>query len=143
MCFKIISGGQDGAEQGAIDAAIDLGVKYAGAVVPESFSLETQIERNILSSNGMVVFYYGQTNGQIATAVKTAVLLGYPCMVVDFSTNSIEQAVVDVSRWIDQNRITKLYVTGVKTGEDRRIYTNTRTVVSKTIARIRYGCDSK
>ncbi len=142
MCIRIINGGQDGAERGAIDAAIDSGVTHSGSEIADLFPDDSQIERHVLNSNGTVVFYYGKTNGRIANAIRTAVLHGYPCMVVDLSTDSIEGAVLHLSRWIDRNRVTSLYVTGLSAGEDARIYKDTRTVVSKAIERIRCSRNS-
>ncbi len=78
---KIISGGQTGADQGALDAALELGVPCGGwcprgrksenGPIPERYPLQEhesgdtadRTRANVLDSDGNLIFAYGDPEG--------------------------------------------------------------------------------
>jgi hypothetical protein len=87
---KIISGGQTGADRGALDAAIKLDVSHGGWIpkgrltedgpLPGKYNLEKmptasypkRIEKNILDSDGTVIITHGILTGESALTGKLA-----------------------------------------------------------------------
>ncbi|MDX9859226.1 MAG: putative molybdenum carrier protein [candidate division Zixibacteria bacterium] len=78
---KIVSGGQTGADQGGLNASIQLGIPYGGwcrkgrksenGVIPAIYDLKEtasadyriRTERNVVESDATIVFTYGQPTG--------------------------------------------------------------------------------
>lgn len=81
MLSKIISGGQTGADQAALDAAIELGIPQGGWIpkgrlteagtLPEKYNLTEmptkaylkRTRQNVLDSDGTVIFSHGELKG--------------------------------------------------------------------------------
>ena len=81
MIEKIISGGQTGADQAGLDAAIELGIPHGGWIpkgrkteegpLPAKYKLKEmkttsypkRTEKNILDSGGTVIFTFGKLTG--------------------------------------------------------------------------------
>ncbi|MBW2083807.1 MAG: hypothetical protein JRI39_12165, partial [Deltaproteobacteria bacterium] len=81
MINKIISGGQTGAEQAALDVAIELGIPHGGWIpkgrltengfLPEIYQLQEmpttsyvkKTEQNILDSDGTLIISHGKLTG--------------------------------------------------------------------------------
>ena len=83
---KIVSGGQSGADQGGLDAAIELGIPHGGwcpkgrksedGAIPDKYNLvetksgdyRVRTEQNVVDSDATVVFTYGPASGGSATS---------------------------------------------------------------------------
>ena len=85
MIKKIISGGQTGADQAGLEAAIELGIAHGGWIpkgrktedgpLPAKYKLKEmgttsypkRTEQNILDSEGTVIYNVGKQQGQVYT----------------------------------------------------------------------------
>jgi predicted Rossmann-fold nucleotide-binding protein len=81
MIKKIISGGQTGADQAALDVAIELGIPHGGWIpkgrkteagrLPEKYHLKEmptaeyrkRTEQNVIDSDGTLIISHGELNG--------------------------------------------------------------------------------
>ena len=94
---KIISGGQTGADQGALDAAIKLNIPHGGWIPKErltengpldaryrlqemtSKDYRKRTEQNIIDSDGTLIISNGKLAGGSALTKKWATKHGRPC----------------------------------------------------------------
>lgn len=129
MIKKIISGGQTGADQGALDAAIEAGVAHGGWIpkgrkteggpLPEKYQLQEmatasypkRTEKNILASGGTLIITYGLTGGSALTR-KLAKTHGCPCLHIDLKKIPLVEAAEKVRAWINANKVEVLNVAG-------------------------------
>ncbi|MCG6930713.1 MAG: putative molybdenum carrier protein [Desulfofustis sp.] len=151
MLKKIISGGQTGADQGALDAARDCGFPYGGALpagrktergmlpqvyvmeVLESDRYEDRTRRNVVDGDGTLILSHGPLSGGSGLTMNIARQVGKPCLHIDFDTCTADQAVIEVSAWIDAARISILNVAGPRASSDAEIYACARTLIADLI----------
>jgi len=144
---KIISGGQTGADRGALDAAILQEFPHGGAVpagrksesgpLPLSYMMEElasehypdRTEKNVRDADATLILSHGDLSGGSALTEKIANRLVKPCLHVDFTVLDMTQAVMRVSYWLDMHRIKVLNVAGPRASSDSRIYELTRTLI--------------
>jgi len=118
MIAKIVSGGQTGADRGGLDAAILLGVPHGGwcpkgrksedGVIPAHYNLvETRsadylvrTEANIVDAHCTVVFTFGKPTGGSKRTVSFAETHQRPCLSVDLSTLTDEDAARSILGWL-------------------------------------------
>ena len=152
MIKKIISGGQTGADQAALDAAIKLGIphggwipkgrltengplskKYALTEMPvTSYTLRT--EQNVIDSNGTLIISHGKlTEGSDYTR-KMALKHHRSWLHIDLNKIPAFKAANMIRTWIKENGIEILNVAGPRKSKDNLIYQN----VSKLIETIYY-----
>ncbi len=114
---KIVSGGQTGADQGALSACVQAGFPYGGWIpkgrrtekgkVPARYRLRQhwsrhyppRTEKNVADSDGTVIFTYGQPDGGSLLTIEFAKQHGKPWLAVD-ATRSHDEIVARVLRWI-------------------------------------------
>ena len=103
MIKKIISGGQTGADQGALDAAIKYGFPYGGwipkgrkteaGLLPDEYKLNEmpsssypeRTEQNVIDSDGTVIITHGKLSGGSKLTDKLAEKHFRPCLHVNFN----------------------------------------------------------
>jgi len=116
--LKIISGGQTGAERGALDAAIAAGIRHGGwcprgrkagdGEIPAKYRLvETytshlwaRTEQNVIDSHGTVVFTVGKPTSGPQRTLAFARKYRRPCLQVDLAGVTNEQAALAVLQWL-------------------------------------------
>jgi len=115
---KIVSGGQTGADQGALAACRQRKFPYGGWVpkgrrtekgrIPERFNHLRQhwsrhypprTEKNVVDSDGTVIFTFGKPDGGSLLTVDFAKQHGKPWLAVDLN-QPLEKAVDKTVRWI-------------------------------------------
>lgn len=114
---KIVSGGQTGADQGALSACVQAGFPYGGWIprgrrtekgkVPARYRLRQhgsrhyppRTEANVRDSDGTVIFTYGKPDGGSLLTVEFAKKHGKPCLAVD-ATRPHDEIVARAVRWI-------------------------------------------
>lgn len=144
---KIISGGQAGADQAALDAAMELGIDHGGWIpkgrlteegpFPEKYNLaETAAEsdsesreRNVLDADGTVVITRGQPTGPSKRTVALAQRHGRPCLHLDLQRVHPLKASGALYQWILAHGVKVLNVAGSRSTEDRAIYNDTYQVI--------------
>ena len=149
---KIISGGQTGADQGALDAAIKLGIPHGGWIpkgrltekgpLPDkyeltempgtSYTLRTQ--QNVIDSDGTLIISHGElTEGSDYTR-KMALKHHRPWLHINLNKTPAFKAANLISSWIKENTIEILNVAGPRESKDSLIYQD----VSKIIESVHY-----
>ena len=137
---KIISGGQTGADQGALDAAIELGIEHGGWIpkgrltedgpLPEKYHLTEmptasypkRTEKNVEDSDGTVIFTRGPLSGGSKLTAELAKKHGKPWLHIDLGKEHALQASTRLHEWIVKERIQVLNVAGANASKDPGIH---------------------
>jgi putative molybdenum carrier protein/uncharacterized protein DUF6794 len=140
MIKKIISGGQTGADQAALDVAIEMGIPHGGWV-PKGRKTENgrlsdryrmqetnaidyaqRTELNIIDSDATLLFSNGKLKGGSALTRRLAKKHNKPCLHIDLNELSEYKAVEITKSWIDVRGIETLNVAGPRASENPKIY---------------------
>ena len=151
MITKIISGGQTGADQGALDAAIDGGISHGGWIpkgrmtedgpLPAEYHLQEmptasypkRTERNVLDSDGTAIISRGKLSGGSAYTRKMAVKHERPWLHINMVETPAFQASSVITEWIEKNDIQALNVAGPRASKDPTIYGHVKKIIAGTI----------
>ncbi len=151
MLKKIISGGQVGADQAALDAAIKCKFPHGGwiqkgrktqtGVLPEKYDLmemllsgyKERIEQNVIESDGTVIISHGDLSGGADYSRKMAMKHNRPCLHIDLSQTPAAVSSAKINTWIIENTIEVLNVTGSRASEDGDVYKDTAGIIEDTI----------
>jgi hypothetical protein len=148
---KIISGGQIGADQAALDVAIKLGISNGGwiqkdrktqsGILPVKYQLKElptagykqRIEKNVIDSDGTVIISHGDPTGGAEYSRKMADKHHRQCLQMDLKENSTFIIASKINTWVSENNIEVLNVTGSRVSEDSTIYKDTMDIVEGAI----------
>jgi hypothetical protein len=148
MLTKIISGGQTGADQGALDAAIKLGIPYGGWIpkgrkteegpLPKKYQLiemptadyAKRTMKNVVESDGTLILSHGDLTGGSKFTEEHAETMERPCLVIDFNKTNMFQAAMTAADWIRENSIRILNVAGPRASHDPKIHNATMDLIS-------------
>ena len=151
MLKKIISGGQVGADQGALDAAIKYNFPYDGwiqkgrktqnGLLPDKYELEEmpvagfkeKIEQNVIGSDGTVIISHGHLSGGADYSQKMTEKHNRPCLHIDLNVTPPFMASPEINTWIIENDIEVLNVTGSRSSEDMNVHRDTFYIIEGTI----------
>ena len=140
MIQKIISGGQPGVEQAALDIAIKMGIDYGGWIptwrkeedesIVEKYHLEEMTntnyarttEQNILDSDGTLIISQGDILASSALHRRLAERYEQPWLYIDLNRIIAFQAAEKITSWITENDIEILNVTGRHEGIGLELY---------------------
>jgi len=143
MIKKIISGGQTGVDQAALDVAIELGIPHGGwmpkgrstknAKLPDKYNLKEAsagsysqpTEINVAHSDGTLVVSREKLTVESALTLKLADQHQKECLHIDLKTTRGFSAAQLIKEWIVINDIKVLNVTGPHASEDPDIYEDT------------------
>ena len=144
---KIVSGGQTGADQGALDGALDLDFPHGGWIsagrktengpLAKKYRLRELVspayrdrtEKNVIDSDGTLIVSHGELSGGSALTRSLALKHHKPWLHIDFNLFNMSKAVDKVSSWIVANKIEVLNVAGSRSSSDFLIYEKTRSLV--------------
>jgi hypothetical protein len=140
MIKKIISGGQTGADQAALDAAIKLDVPHGGWIpkgkitengplsdkyqldeMPTS-SYEERTEKNIIDSDGTLIVSHGRLTGGSALTRELAMENGKRWLHIDLNKISQFDAAMKINKWLYEKNIEVLNVAGPRASKDSKVY---------------------
>jgi len=151
MIKKIISGGQTGADQAGLNVAIELNIPHGGwipkgrktekGILPAKYKLTEmnstsypkRTEKNVLDSNGTVIFTTGSLTGGSALTRKLANKHNRPLLHINFEKVPAKEAAATVSDWIESYNIDVLNVAGSRASKNHNIYKNTKEVLKQAI----------
>jgi hypothetical protein len=140
MIKKIISGGQTGADQAAIDIAIKLGIPYGGWLpkgrktekgpLPDKYQLQElpdssyskRTEKNILASDGTLIISHGKLSGGSELTRTIAEKNERPCLHIDLHKTIAFKAAEQIKNWIEAHKIEVLNIAGPRESNDPKIY---------------------
>ncbi len=139
-CLRIISGGQTGADQAALDAAIALGIPHGGWLpkgrktetgpLPMHYQLKEhpspryreRTERNILSADATLICSHGSLSGGSALTQALTIRHDRPFLHINFEHAPPQAAAQRVEQWLEQVRPAILNVAGPRASSDPHIY---------------------
>ena len=145
--IKIISGGQTGADQGALDAAIQRGIPHGGWLPKgrateegplgrqyrlqelDSHRYRDRTEKNVLESDGTLIVSYGPLTGGSALTEALTIRYDRPCLHLNMDYYTLDDAVKAVENWLKKHDIRVLNVAGPRASSDERIYKTVREIV--------------
>ena len=130
LCERIVSGGQTGADRGALDFAIKHGYIHGGwaphgrlaedGVIPVKYQLTEMAEggyrqrtrRNVVDSDATLIVNLGELDGGTLATQVFAEKSGKPCLVVQADPGISEGMVDSVIAWLRQHDVKILNVAG-------------------------------
>lgn len=151
MLKKIISGGQIGADQAALDAAIKYNFSHGGwiqkgrktqsGILPEKYHLKEmsvsgykeRIEQNVIKSDGTVIISHGDLSGGADYSQKMAEKHNRPCLHINLKQTPAFIASSEINTWTIENDIEVMNVTGSRASEDSDIYRDTVYIIEGVI----------
>jgi len=140
MLRKIISGGQTGADQAALDAAIKLGIPHGGWIpkgrltengkLPGKYKLKEmptksypkRTEQNVIDSDGTLIITHGKLTGGSKLTQKVAKKHDRPCIHINLDETLVFMAASEINSWIIEHGIKVLNVAGSRASKDPEIY---------------------
>jgi Circularly permutated YpsA SLOG family/Domain of unknown function (DUF6794) len=151
MLKKIISGGQTGVEQAALDAAIKYKFSHGGwiqkdrktedGILPYKYKLKelksgahpNYTERNVINSDGAVIISHGKLKGGSALPKKLANKHKRSCLHIDLDETPAFIASSKINSWIIEHDIEILNVTGSRASKDPKIYEVVKYIIEGVI----------
>jgi hypothetical protein len=140
MIEKIISGGQTGADQGALDAAIKLGIPHGGwipkgrltengplskkyhLIEMPTESYPERTKKNIRESDGTLILSHGRLTGGSEYTRKWTLKYGKPMLHIDLNNMQAPYATAKIYNWTSDHDIKVLNVAGPRASKDTKIY---------------------
>jgi len=147
MLKKIVSGGQTGADQAALDVAIKLEIPYGGwipkgritevGVLDSKYKLKEmetanynkRTEQNVIDSDGTLIISHGRLTGGSDYTREMALLHHRPWLHIDLNKTGAFQAAGKIKSWITENEIEVLNVAGPRASKDPAIYQATVDII--------------
>jgi hypothetical protein len=145
----IMSGGQTGADRGALDAALDCGVAIGGwipqgrraedGVIEDRYSTlketdsphyEDRSRFNVRDSDATLILTHGALHGGSRYTRDVAEEMGKPFMHVDLEQFPHELAVTMVREWLEPLEGETLNVAGPRESSDGKIYKAVKKVIT-------------
>jgi hypothetical protein len=133
--FKIVSGGQTGADRAALDVALRHGINCGGwcpagrldefGKIPDHYPVQElkgggfreRTLQNVKDSDGTVVIYPEERRGGTEQTVRFCVDLKRPHQLIDASKLSAEDAAKLIADFVYENKIGTLNVAGPRQSE--------------------------
>ncbi|QNN55554.1 putative molybdenum carrier protein [Diaphorobacter ruginosibacter] len=140
VCERIVSGGQTGADRGALDFAIKHGYIHGGwaphgrlaedGVIPAKYQLTEMAEggyrqrtrRNVVDSDATLVVNLGDLDGGTLATKVFAEKSAKPCLVVQVDAGVSEEMADRVIAWLRQHDVKILNVAGPRESKRPGIY---------------------
>jgi hypothetical protein len=127
---KIVSGGQTGADRGALDAATQLGLAHGGwcprgrkaedGVIPERYELcehastsyAARTDANVRDADATLLVTRGDPTGGSALTAARAAARAKPLLHLDLDATALADAADALRRWISEHQVRTLNVAG-------------------------------
>jgi len=147
MVNKIISGGQTGADQAALDVAIKLGISHGGwvpkgritenGVLDDKYQVKEmqtanynkRTEQNVIDSDGTLIISHGKLIGGSEYTREIALHYNRPWLHIDLKKTIAFQAARKIRSWIAEHGIEVLNVAGPRASKDPAIYRATADIL--------------
>jgi hypothetical protein len=147
MLKKIISGGQTGVDQAALDAAIKLGVPHGGWIpkdrktetgpLPDKYEMlematpnyADRTEQNVIDSDGTLIISRGTLTEGSEYTRRMAVKHNRPWLHIDLDKKPKFHAATIVITWIEENNVEILNVAGSRASKDPAIYSDVFNII--------------
>ena len=152
MLKKIISGGQTGADQAALDVAIKIGIPHGGWIpkgritekgaLPDKYLLQEmpdisytkRTEKNVINSDGTLILSHGQLTGGSELTLKFAQKHNRACLHLNLNNTPVFQAARQIKTWLQKHHIEILNVAGPRETHDPAIYQATVEILQTALS---------
>ena len=159
MLSKIISGGQTGADQAALDSAIKFNIAHGGwvpkgrktedGILPEKYFMDemetssypARTRQNIIDSDATLIIAGGDLTGGSLLTKSLAKEIGRPYCHIDFISMDDFEAAMLVHSFIIDNNVEVLNVAGPRKSSDLAIYSGVRSIIESMIYMIELASD--
>ena len=148
--LEIVSGGQTGVDRGALDAALDCGVRCGGwcpqgrlaedGRIPDHYPLRElaggyveRTRRNVEDSDGTLIIHFGALTGGTLATLEFCVALGRPFHLVDGNDVPASEAAAGVRRFVEGCGIRRLNVAGPRASNSPEAYRYAYAIVSQVL----------
>ena len=146
---KIVSGGQTGVDQGALQAALEYDFAHGGwcprarrseaGPIPARYRLQEcessdysfRTERNVLDSDGTLILYRHELRGGTALTLQRAKQHHRPFFLAEFDSESA--VITEVGHWINDHQIQVLNVAGPRESHSPGAYEEAREFLMKLL----------
>jgi hypothetical protein len=153
--FRVVSGGQTGADRGALDAALDAGVACGGwcpagrwaedgQIAPRYPLTETpepdplvRTRRNVADADGSLILTLGALDAGTRATETAARAQGRPWLEVDLTKKTDEAAASLIAAWIAEAGIRTLNVAGPRESNAPGLQDRARDVLGAVFATMR------
>ena len=133
----IVSGGQTGVDQAALEAAIRLQIPHGGwcpkgrrcenGVIPERYSLremesqkyEKRTEQNVIDSDATLILYRDRIMGGTARTLRMTRKHFRPCLAVDLRGR---YEIPTIQNWLQESKVAVVNVAGPRESTNPGIY---------------------
>ncbi len=151
MLEKIISNGDTGVAQAALEIAAELGILYGGSI-PKDRKTESGAlfdkyklrevasssdylcnEQNVIDSDGTLILSHGEPKGDSDYSRRMAEKHRRPWIHIDLNITTALDAALKISSWAIRNKITVLNIVGSNAVMDPPIYSKTKEIVEGLI----------
>jgi Circularly permutated YpsA SLOG family len=145
---RIVSGGQTGADQAALDVALFLGLEVGGWVPKgrtnenglisshypnlcetQTVDSDERTRLNVVDSDATLIVSHGELLGGSEKTRAYALEAGKPFKHLDLDVLSASEAVIAINQWLSAVQPSTLNVAGSRESEDPRIYAGTQTIL--------------
>lgn len=151
MMIKIISGGQTGSDQAALDVAIKNNISHGGWITKgrrtengplslrynlseiNSYSYSKRTEMNILDSDGIIIFSFGKLTGGSLLTKKISKKHQKKYLHINLDVLNINGSIEKIKVWIKRNMISTLNVAGSRESKSPGIYDKTFEILDSVI----------
>jgi hypothetical protein len=151
MVKKIISGGQTGADQAALDVAIKSGISHGGwipkgrltetGVLDDKYHLKEmetanynkRTEQNVIDSDGTLIISHGKLTGGSEYTRDVALGHGRPWLHIDLNQTESLQAAKQIKYWLVEYEVEVLNVAGPRASKDPAIYRSTTDILERVL----------
>ena len=147
MIKKIISGGQTGTDQAALDAALKLGIPHGGWVprgrktedgpLSDKYTMKemrtssysARTEQNVIDSDGTLIISRGSLTEGSEYTRKMAMKHNRPWLHINLNKKPKFPAATLINSWLTENNIEVLNVAGPRASKDPEIYPDVLNVI--------------
>lgn len=147
MVKKIISGGQTGADQAALDVALNLGIPHGGWIPKgrltengplddkyqlqemDSTNYNKRTEQNVIDSDGTLIISHGMLTGGSEFTREMAIKHNRPRLHVDLNKSIAFHAAQEIRSWVKEHKIGVLNVAGPRASKNKKIYKATADIL--------------
>lgn len=145
---KIVSGGQTGVDRGALDAALAADFPCGGwcpegrqaedGTIADRYPLRVlagagyreRTEQNVIDSDATIAVQFGTLRGGTALTVRLCAARRRPCLIVDATAESAQQAADRVVRFIAEHQVAVLNTAGPRASQEPRGYDYARAMIA-------------
>jgi hypothetical protein len=146
--ITIVSGGQTGADRGALDAALARGVRCGGwcptgrldenGVIPDEYPVRPlprggfreRTLRNLLDSDATVVLFFDELDGGTAETVRLALKHTRPLKLIDANETTPSRAGERIAAFARRHNVRVLNIAGPRASSEPRAHAFAREAVT-------------